>query len=87
MEFKEGRTTVLEYLRSKEFIDELIANDYFITDLINKINDKVELNDGRLVASELCAVLDEEELSKMIHENGLESIWKGIGTDEEESSI
>jgi len=68
-------------------IEALLNNDYFITEIINKINDKVELNDGRLVASELSATLDTEELSKMITKDGFKSIWKGIGTDEEESDI
>ena len=71
----------------EELINELLSNDYFITEIINKINDKVELNDLRLVASELSATLDTEELSKMITKDGFKSIWKGIGTDEEESDI
>ena len=71
----------------KELISKLLFVDYFITEIINKINDKIELNDGRLVASELSATLDTEELSKMIAKDGFKSIWKGIVLNEEESDI
>jgi len=57
-----------EEFKEKKFIDKLLNNNYFITKLIDKINDKVEEQSVRLLATELIGTVDWSEIEEINEE-------------------
>ena len=66
----------------KQFINTLLNNEDFIIRLMEKISEVVENKNVRLLATDLTATLDVEELEKMLDKEGYKSIWRIEDNDE-----